>query len=87
MLVGLVQTGVYVRAGAGGFGSDWCLCESAGAGGFGSDWSLCESAGAGGFGSDWCLCERELVLVGLVQTGVYVRESWCWWVWFRLVFM
>ncbi len=23
---------------------------------------------------------RELVLVGLVQTGVYVRESWCWWV-------
>ncbi len=25
------------------------------------------------------------VLVGLVQTGVYVRESW--WVWFRLVFM
>ncbi len=19
-------------------------------------------------------------LVGLVQTGVYVRESWCWWV-------
>ncbi len=26
-------------------------------------------------------------LVGLVQTGVYVRESWCWWVWFRLVFM
>ncbi len=28
---------------------------------------------------------RELVLVGLVQTGVYVRE--CWWVWFRLVFM
>ncbi len=28
---------------------------------------------------------RELVLVGLVQTGVYVRESW--WVWFRLVFM
>ncbi len=24
------------------------------------------------FGSDWCLCER--VLVGLVQTGVYVRE-------------
>ncbi len=28
---------------------------------------------------------RELVLVGLVQTGVYVRESWC--VWFRLVFM
>ncbi len=35
------------------------------------------------FGSDWCLCERELV--GLVQTGVYVRE--CWWVWFRLVFM
>ncbi len=27
------------------------------------------------------------VLVGLVQTGVYVRESWCWWVWFRLVFM
>ncbi len=30
---------------------------------------------------------RELVLVGLVQTGVYVRESWCWCVWFRLVFM
>ncbi len=27
MLVGLVQTGVYVRAGAGGFSSDWCLCE------------------------------------------------------------
>ncbi len=27
------------------------------------------------------------VLVGLVQTGVYVRECWCWWVWFRLVFM
>ncbi len=26
-------------------------------------------------------------LVGLVQTGVYVRECWCWWVWFRLVFM
>ncbi len=23
--------------------------------------------------------------MGLVQTGVYVRE--CWWVWFRLVFM
>ncbi len=23
--------------------------------------------------------------MGLVQTGVYVRESWCWWVWFRLV--
>ncbi len=67
------------------FGSDWCLCERAGAGGFGSDWCLCERAGAGGFGSDWCLCERELVLVGLVQTGVYVRECWC--VWFRLVFM
>ncbi len=46
---------------------------------------MCESAGAGGFGSDWCLCES--VLVGLVQTGVYVRECWCWWVWFRLVFM
>ncbi len=30
---------------------------------------------------------RELVLVGLVQTGVYVRECWCWCVWFRLVFM
>ncbi len=28
VLVGLVQTGVYVReAGAGGFVSDWCLCE------------------------------------------------------------
>ncbi len=27
MLVGLVQTGVYVRELAGGFGSDWCLCE------------------------------------------------------------
>ncbi len=82
-LVGLVQTGVYVRgAGAGGFGSDWCLCERAG--GFGSDWCLCERAGAGGFGSDWCLCERAGA-GGLVQTGVYVRE--CWWVWFRLVFM
>ncbi len=29
---------------------------------------------------------RELVLVGLVQTGVYVRVL-CWWVWFRLGFM
>ncbi len=50
----------------------------------GSDWCLCERVLVG-LVSDWCLCER--VLVGLVQTGVYVRESWCWWVWFRLVFM
>ncbi len=27
VLVGLVQTGLCERAGAGGFGSDWCLCE------------------------------------------------------------
>ncbi len=51
VLVGLVQTGVYVRVLVG-------LVQT----------GVLESAGAGGFGSDWFMCEM-LVLVGLVQTG------------------